>query len=111
MRPLHATGPPDTPIPKAERERPVPPSQAAAGPPPRQTPITETIMASTTQTLPAAMTTIAAMPCGELDGDSQRIQVWMPAAMSVEVSVVGMELPIGVRVSILFNPEGQSGSE
>jgi len=56
MRPLHATGPPDTPIPKAERERPVPPSQAAAVLHHDRPPITETIMASTTLTLPAAVT-------------------------------------------------------
>ena len=38
----------------------------------------------------STMATIAAMPCGELDGDSQRIQVWMPAASWVEVRGVGM---------------------
>jgi hypothetical protein len=39
------------------------------------------------------MATIAAIPCGELEGDSQRIQASMPAASWSEVTVVGMDFP------------------
>ncbi len=42
------------------------------------------------------MAAMAAMPWGELEGDSQRSQVWMPAASSAEVGVFGMDVPCDV---------------
>src|SRR5687768_8079925 len=40
----------------------------------------------------STIATMAAIACGELDGDSQRIQVWMPAAIWAELGWVSMDV-------------------